>query len=43
MGSIPQKAGGVFDKEVAVGKQFTDKGEIGGTVDSMLGEKKGKK
>jgi len=43
LGSVPQKAGGVFDKEGAVGKQFTDKGAIGGTVDSMLGEKKGKK
>lgn len=39
MGSIPQKVGGPFDKEGAIGKQFTSEGVIGGTVDKLLGEK----
>lgn len=40
VGGSAQAVGGPFDKEGAIGKQFTNKGAVGGAVDSALGEKK---
>lgn len=40
IGGIGQKIGGPFDKEGMIGEQFTAKGAVGGTIDSMMGGKK---
>lgn len=37
IGGTAQKVGGPFDKDGAVGKQFTTEGSIGGTVQDNLG------
>ena len=42
MGGTAQKIGGPFDKDGAIGKQFTAEGSIGGTVESALGGKREK-
>ncbi|BFZ62521.1 hypothetical protein YB2330_003620 [Saitoella coloradoensis] len=34
VGSIGQKVGGPFSKDGVIGKQFTSKGKLGGTVDA---------
>ncbi|GME25046.1 hypothetical protein GTA08_BOTSDO11479 [Neofusicoccum parvum] len=38
IGGTAQKVGGPFDAQGAIGKQFTDKGSIGGTVQEHLGQ-----
>ncbi|KAI9705716.1 MAG: hypothetical protein M1820_005127 [Bogoriella megaspora] len=38
LGGMAQKVGGPFDKEGMVGKQFTDQGAIGKTVENTLGK-----
>jgi len=37
IGGTAQKIGGPLDKEGMVGKAFTDKGAIGGSVQNVLG------
>lgn len=37
IGGAAQKVGGPFDKEGAIGKQFTTDGSVGGTVQEKLG------
>ncbi len=37
IGGTAQKVGGPFDKDGMIGKQFTDSGSIGGTVQQTLG------
>lgn len=39
---MAQKVGGPFDKEGAIGKQFTTEGSIGGTVQENMGGKANK-
>lgn len=41
VGSTANQLGGIFDKEGAVGKQFTRSGSIGGTLDELARGKKG--
>lgn len=38
IGGAAQKVGGPFDAQGSIGKQFTDKGSIGGTVQEHLGQ-----
>ena len=40
LGGSAQKIGGPLDKDGSIGKQFTDGGSVGGTIESMLGGKK---
>lgn len=42
LGGAAQSVGGPFDKEGAIGKQFTTEGGIGGSVQNALGGTKGK-
>lgn len=35
---MAQKVGGPLDKQGAVGKQFTEQGSIGGSVQNVLGK-----
>jgi hypothetical protein len=35
-----ETVGGGLDKEGPVGRQFTDKGAVGGTINSAVGEEK---
>jgi hypothetical protein len=37
IGGMAQKVGGPMDKEGMIGKQFTEQGSIGGTVQNMMG------
>lgn len=37
IGGTAQKIGGPLDKEGMIGKQFTEGGSIGGTVQQMMG------
>lgn len=41
VGSIGQKVGGPFDKQGAVGKQFTEDGSVGGSIQQMADTSKG--
>lgn len=43
VGGTAQKVGGPFDKEGAVGKQFTEGGALGGTVQSAAETAQGEK
>jgi hypothetical protein len=43
VGGTAQKAGGPFDKEGAVGKQFTDGGALGSTAQSVADTTQGQK
>ena len=40
IGGAAQSVGGPFDKEGAIGKQFTEGGSLGGTVQNNLGGQK---
>lgn len=43
IGGTAQKVGGPFDKEGAVGKQFTEAGALGGTAQSVAETAQGEK